>query len=81
MTGGRGVRRFFRISRPERDVDDEIAFHLESRQRDLMARGFSREEAEAAARKEFGDVAYAANQYADTVEVFGVAAVSSAKAA
>jgi predicted permease len=67
MTGGRGVRRFFRISRPERDVDDEIAFHLESRQRDLMARGFSREEAEAAARKEFGDVADARLELVDVV--------------
>ncbi|MFI5228604.1 MAG: ABC transporter permease, partial [Gemmatimonadales bacterium] len=67
MTDHRGVRRFFRISRPERDVDDEIGFHLESRTRDLMARGFSREQAEAAAQKEFGDVPDARRELTDVV--------------
>src|SRR5262249_6236178 len=42
--------------RIERDIDDEIRFHLESRVRDLMAQG----EPEAAARRraeaEFGDL-------------------------
>jgi len=67
MTDQRGIRRFFRISGPERDVDDEIAFHLESRARDLVARGFSREQAEAAARKEFGDVPDARRELTDVV--------------
>ena len=67
MSDQRGIRRFFRISRPERDVDDEIAFHLESRTRDLMARGFSRDDAEAAARQEFGDVPDARRELTDVV--------------
>ena len=67
MTDQRGVRRFFRISRPERDVDDEIGFHLESRTRDLMARGLSRDQAEAAARQEFGDVFDARRELTDVV--------------
>jgi predicted permease len=67
MTDPRGIRRFFRISRPETDVDDEIGFHLECRTRDLMARGFSREDAEAAARREFGDVPDARRELTDVV--------------
>ena len=67
MTDRRGVRRFFRISRPEREVDDEIAFHLESRVRDLMERGFSREDAQAAARREFGDLSDARRELTDVV--------------
>ena len=67
MTDQGGIRRFFRISRPERDVDDEIAFHLESRTRDLMARGFSHDRAQAAAQKEFGDLSDARRELTDVV--------------
>jgi len=37
------------------DVDEELRFHLEGRIEDLMARGMSREQAEAEARRRFGD--------------------------
>lgn len=37
------------------DRDDELAFHLQGRIEDLMARGYTREAAEAEARARFGD--------------------------
>jgi putative ABC transport system permease protein len=40
----------------ERDVDDEIAFHLESRAHELTARGQSAEAARRMAEAEFGDL-------------------------
>jgi putative ABC transport system permease protein len=40
----------------ERDVDDELAFHLESRVRELTARGQSEETARRNAEAEFGDL-------------------------
>lgn len=55
-----GVRRFLRIPSPlsdERSVDDELEFHIQSRVDELIARGVSRAEAEATARRDFGDVA------------------------
>lgn len=53
----RGVRWLFR-SRSEIavDIDEEIAFHLEMRTGALMREGLTRPAAEAAARREFGDV-------------------------
>lgn len=42
--------------RIERDVDDELAFHLESRVRELMARGESEDAARRRAAAEFGDL-------------------------
>src|SRR5690242_11119598 len=56
MTKHDDVRRFFRIARADRDVHEEIAFHLESRVRDLIARGMTEDAASALARREFGDV-------------------------
>lgn len=41
---------------PEGDVTEELSFHLESRVQELMARGFTREEAEREARTLFGDL-------------------------
>ena len=38
------------------DVDDELAFHIESRIRDLMAAGETHADAEARALREFGDL-------------------------
>ena len=54
-----GLRRALRI-RPNpadvrEDVDQELRFHLEGRIEDLMARGLTREQAEAEARRRFGD--------------------------
>jgi len=40
---------------PQRDVDDEIAFHLEERVADLIARGLAPDEARRRATHEFGD--------------------------
>jgi putative ABC transport system permease protein len=53
-----GLRRVVRLpdSRIERDVDDEITFHLESRIRELMARGQPEEMARRNAGAEFGDL-------------------------
>jgi putative ABC transport system permease protein len=53
-----GLRRVLRPSdgRIERDVNDEIAFHLESRVRELIARGESEECARRTAEAEFGDL-------------------------
>src|SRR3954469_13446459 len=39
------------------DVDDELAFHLEMRRRDLEARGLAGDVARAEAERRFGDVA------------------------
>lgn len=51
---GRRYLRFFG-ARPEADVEDEIAFHLEMRERDLIARGMEPAQARAEARRRFGD--------------------------
>ena len=55
-----GFRRIFRLpasrARVERDVDDEIAFHLAMREERLRAAGLPADEARLAARRRFGDV-------------------------
>ena len=55
-----GFRRFFRLAATprsaEREVDDELRFHLESRVAELTARGLPRAAAEREAAREFGDV-------------------------
>jgi predicted permease len=55
-----GWRRVFRwlpsLHRVDRDVDEELRFHLESRQRALEAAGHSVDEARQIAAKEFGDL-------------------------
>ena len=59
MSRFEGLRRIFRVSRPrsvERDVDDELAFHLETRIEALVAGGMARETARATALREFGDL-------------------------
>ena len=48
---GRPERRIWRDTRA--DADDEIAFHLEMRERDFRERGMSDEEARAEARRRF----------------------------
>lgn len=40
----------------ERDVDEEIHFHLQARIDDLMRQGHSKEDAEVIARREYGDL-------------------------
>jgi predicted permease len=61
MTGpGRRIRDIFRNTQAE--ADDEIAFHLEMRERDFRERGMSAIEAHVAARRRFGDVRAIASQ-------------------
>jgi predicted permease len=54
------MRRLFRLPGSARqvdaDVDAELAFHLDARVRELEAEGHSAAEAQARARREFGDV-------------------------
>ena len=52
-------RRYLRFIRPNAaaDIDDEIAFHVAARIEELVAGGMTRDEAEAAALRRFGDVA------------------------
>lgn len=51
-------RRYLRLTRSNRtgDVDDELAFHLQSAIDEYVASGLTRDEARAAARRKFGDV-------------------------
>src|SRR5215217_7205598 len=55
-----GVRRAFQVLAPERriadDVADEVAFHLEMKTEELVARGWPRETASAEALRRFGNV-------------------------
>jgi len=55
-----GVRRAFRLpwrgkAQTERDIDDEVAFHLEMRIAALRAAGFTPEDARSEALRRFGD--------------------------
>ena len=51
----RVIRRWFSGDRLSRDIDDELAFHLEMRERELVEQGLSVEEARHAARRQFGN--------------------------
>jgi hypothetical protein len=51
---GRRYLRFFG-ARPEAHVADEISFHLEMRERELIALGMAPEAAREEARRRFGD--------------------------
>jgi predicted permease len=51
------LKQFFSRKRLYTDLDEEIAFHLEQRVEELVAEGMPREQAEAKARKDFGNVA------------------------
>ncbi len=61
MTRPPGGRFFFRLPpslrRVERDVEDELRFHFDSRVADLTARGIPPHEARRIAEREYGDVA------------------------
>src|SRR4051812_9986074 len=53
------IRRAFRLALRRRDltdeeIDEELRFHVEMRVSQLMARGLTREEADAEARRRFG---------------------------
>jgi predicted permease len=55
-----GFRRVFRLPASlrqiDRDIDDELRFHLESRIADLVARGMSRDDARRVAAREYGNI-------------------------
>jgi predicted permease len=55
-----GMRRAFRLpttsERIARELDDEVRFHVESRARSLIERGYDREAAFAEALRRFGDI-------------------------
>jgi len=68
MKLGSGIRKVLRhppgARAVERDVDAELAFHVETRVDVLMARGLTREAADAQARREFGDLREARDEIA-----------------
>jgi predicted permease len=53
----------FRRSRLDRELDDEVGFHLSMMEAEFRAKGMSEEDARAAARREFGGVAQAKESY------------------
>jgi putative ABC transport system permease protein len=59
-TPGRPDRRIWRDT--GEDADDEIAFHLDMRERDLVARGLAPADARIEARRRFGDVEHITRQ-------------------
>src|SRR4051794_31714674 len=56
ITFGRGLLNSLRRRRLEQELDDELAFHLQSRADDLIRQGLSADEARRLARLEFGSV-------------------------
>ena len=57
------IRELVGRSRLDRDLDDEMGFHLSLLEEELRAKGMSAQEARAAARREFGGVAHAKEAY------------------
>src|SRR6185503_6888729 len=55
----------FRRRRMERDLDDELAFHLAMREADYRQEGVAQADARSAARRRFGNVAYLKEQCRD----------------
>jgi predicted permease len=68
MKLGSGIRRLLRqpagARAIEREVDDELTFHVETRIDVLMSQGMTRQAAEAQARREFGDLRAAHDEIA-----------------
>jgi predicted permease len=68
MKLGAGIRRLLRqpagARAIEREVDDELTFHLETRIDVLVSNGMTRQAAEAQARREFGDLRAAHDEIA-----------------
>src|SRR5262245_56325852 len=59
------LRALLRPRRVERDLDDELAFHIERETRKLVDQGMAAEEARRKARARFGSTAAAADQCRD----------------
>jgi len=68
MKLGSGIRRLLRqpagARAIDREVDDELTFHVETRIDVLMSQGMTRQAAEAQARREFGDLRAAHDEIA-----------------
>ena len=68
MKLGTGIRKLLRqppaVRAIEREVDDELRFHVDTRIEALMARGMTRQAAEAQLRREFGDMRAAQDELA-----------------
>src|SRR5215208_2623064 len=64
-----GVRRLFRLplteKTVEREIDEELEFHVEAAIEDLVARGLTRAEARERAMQEFGDLAGAREELSE----------------
>src|SRR5918911_3658814 len=65
-----GIRRAFRLpwrsaTQVERDVDEELRFHLEMRARELVTAGVPEELAREEARRQFGDLDFTRAYCAD----------------
>jgi predicted permease len=64
-----GTRRLFRLSEGrwsvERDIDEEIRFHIEERVADLVRRGWAADAARESAMREYGDVARSQRELAE----------------
>jgi putative ABC transport system permease protein len=54
----RGIRRVLRLGGEREGVDEELAYHFERTVDELMTGGATRADAEAEARRRFGDVSY-----------------------
>jgi predicted permease len=59
------ARALFQRTRLDRDLDDEVASHLDLLTRDYLSRGMTPEEARAAARRAFGGVEQMKERYRD----------------
>lgn len=55
MSAFEGVRPALRLGVAHRELEEELAFHHRSTVEEFMERGRSREQAEAEARRRFGD--------------------------
>jgi len=65
MAAWQRIVELFRRSRLDRELDDEMNFHLAMMESEFRAKGMSEEDARAAARREFGGVAQAKESYRD----------------
>jgi predicted permease len=54
----KGIRRVLRLGSVNRNVEDELSYHFDRTIDELVARGATRAQAEAEARRRFGDVSY-----------------------
>src|SRR5215469_11143184 len=59
------LKELFRARPLERELEDEVAFHLQMLEEQFRACGMSPADARAAARREFGGVAHAKETYRD----------------